>query len=195
MTPRRALTLAALCALSTIAACGPILAPRPDPSRFFTLTPIADAGSTPGKLAGRTLGIGPLTLPQYLDRPELVWRVGSNEIRQASFEYWAGSLQKQFTTTLAQNLQVLLEPSQIVLHPWYMGTPPDVAVEIDVVRFELASDGAAHLVARWRLRKGTIVTHAGESKLDRPVAGDTASTVAALSELVGDLSREIANAI
>ena len=195
MTTRRSLVLGWLCALAFGAACTSLLAPRPDPSRFYTLTPIAAPGSASGKLAGRTLGIGPVTLPQYLDRPELVWRVGSNEIRQSTFEYWAGSLEKQFTTVLTQNLQSLLAPSQIVQHPWYAGATPDVVVEVDVVRFELAEDRAAHLVARWRLRKGTTVARAEESKLDRAVAGETASTVDALSEVLGEFSRQIADAI
>jgi len=195
MTARRTRPLAMLSALAAFVACGAILAPRPDLSRYFTLTPIGDAGSTSGKLAGRTLGIGPVTLPQYLDRPELVWRVGPNEIRQATFEFWAGSLAKQISTTLAENLRTLLGPSEIVSYPWYPGTRLDVAVEIDVVRFELAKDGAAHLDARWRVRKGANVARAEESTLDRPVTGDTGATVAALSELLGDLSRAIADAI
>jgi uncharacterized protein len=193
MTARR--TLAMLAALVAFGACGGILAPRPDLSRYFTLTPIEDAGSTSGKLAGRTLGIGPVTLPQYLDRPELVWRVGPTEIRQATFEFWAGSLAKQISTTLAENLRSLLGPSEIESYPWYPGTRIDVAVEIDVVRFELANDGAAHLDARWRLRKGMNVVSAENSNLARPVTGDTGATVAALSELLGDLSRAIADAM
>jgi uncharacterized lipoprotein YmbA len=184
-----------LSALVAFVACSPILAPRPDLSRYFTLTPIADAGSASAKLAGRTLGIGPVTLPQYLDRPELVWRVGPNEVRQAKSEFWAGSLAKQFSATLTENLRALLGPSEIVSYPWYPGTRLDVVVEVDVVRFELANDGAAHLVARWRLRKGTNVARAEESSFDRPVTGDTGATVAALSELLGDLSRAIADAV
>lgn len=173
------------------------LAPRPDPSRFFTLTPIADAPPAAGALSGRVLGIGPITFPRYLERPELVTRVGPNEVRNATSDYWAGSLAKQFESTLAQNLQNLAAPASIVIYPWYASTPPDVIVEIDVIQLERATDGEAHLVARWRMKKGrpATVVRAAESTLLRPAAADPASTAAALSELLGQLSREIAGAM
>ena len=181
-------------ALASLAACT-IFAPRPDSSRFFTLTPIGGAESASGALRDRTLGIGPITLPNYLDRPELVTRVGPNEVRNATFDYWAGSLQKQFASTLAQNLQTLLGPSAIVTSPWYPGSPPDVSVEVDVVEFERGPDGEARLVARWRLSKAGKDAHAAEARLTRPTTEDPASTVAALSELLAQFSRDIAAAV
>jgi uncharacterized lipoprotein YmbA len=173
-----------------------ILSPRPDPSRFFTLTPIAEPGPNPGALAGHVLGIGPITFPPYLDRPELVTRVGPNEVRSAAFDYWAGSLAKQFETTLSHDLQALLGPSSVQSYPWYAGGQPDLVVEVDVAEFERAIDGQAHLQAGWRLRKPSgEVLRAAETKLARPAAGDPGSTVAALSELVGEFSRELADAV
>jgi uncharacterized lipoprotein YmbA len=186
----------ALTAALLAGACS-ALTPRPDPSRFFTLTPITDAAAAPGAVSGRILGIGPVTFPRYLDRPELVTRVGPNEVRNAVSDYWAGSLAKQFESTLAQNLQALLSPSSIVTFPWYSAAEPDAIVEIDVRQFERATDGQAHLVARWRVKKGhpAAVTRAGEFALSRPAPDDPVSTAAELSDLVGELSREIAAAV
>jgi len=171
--------------------------PRPDPSRFFTLTPIADAPAARGALSGQVLGIGPITFPRYLERPELVTRIGPNEVHNAASDYWAGSLAKQFESTLAQNLQALLSPSSIVTFPWYSAGEPDGIVEVDVRQLERGTDGQVHLVARWRVKKGRGggVARAGESALSRPAADDPVSTVAALSELVGELSRELAEAV
>ena len=174
-----------------------VLAPRPDPSRFFTLTPLGEPGPNPGALAGHVLGIGPITFPPYLDRPELVTRVGPNEVRSAAFDYWAGSLTKQFEATLSHDLQALLGPSSVQTYPWYAGGQPDLVVEVDVVQFERAIDGQAHLQARWRLRNGKsgAVLRAGESNLAHQAAQDAGSTVAALSELLGQFSRELADAV
>ena len=173
-----------------------ILSPRPDPSRFFTLTPIAEPGPNPGALAGHVLGVGPITFPPYLDRPELVTRVGPNEVRSAASDYWAGSLAKQFETTLSHDLQALLGPSSVQSYPWYAGGQPDLVVEADVAQFERAIDGQAHLRALWRLRKASgEVLRAGESNLARSAAPDAGSTVATLSELLGQFSRELTDAI
>ena len=173
-----------------------VLSPRPDPSRFFTLTPIGEAGPNPGALAGHVLGIGPITFPPYLDRPELVTRVGPNEVRSAASDYWAGSLAKQFETTLSHDLQALLGPSSVQSYPWYAGGQPDLVVEVDVAQFERAIDGQAHLRGLWRLRNGKsgTVLRAGESNLAHLAAQDAGSTVAALSELLGQFGRELADA-
>jgi len=178
--------------------CGcSVFSPRPDPSRFFTLTPIADPPAATGVLAGRVLGIGPITFPPYLDRPEIVIRLGPNEVSSARSDYWAGSLANQFETTLSQNLQSLLGPSAVEISPWYAGAEPDVALEVDVLQFEAAADGQAHLRARWRLRKGASrgAQRAAETNLAHAAAQDPGSAVAALGDLLGQFSREIADAV
>jgi len=178
--------------------CGcSVFSPRPDPSRFFTLTPIADPPAATGVLAGRVLCIGPITFPPYLDRPEIVIRLGPNDVRSARSDYWAGSLANQFETTLSQNLQALLGPSAVEISPWYAGAEPDVALEVDVLQFEAAADGQAHLRARWRLRKGASrgAQRAAETNLAHAAAQDPGSAVAALGDLLGQFSREIADAV
>jgi uncharacterized protein len=193
---RRRVRLAGAAALALLAACNVrVLEPRPDPSRFFTLTPGAAPSGATGALAGQVLGVGPITFPHYLDRPELVTRIGPNEVRHAASDYWAGSLAEQFLATLKQNLQALLAPSAISLYPWYPASQPDVAVEVDLQRFERASDGGAHLVARWRLRRGGRIVHAAESNAERPSGEDPGAAAAALSELLDAFSREIADAV
>lgn len=61
------------------------------PTRFYTLSPLAAAlGSTPPTLLPDvTVGVGPVTLPPYLDRPQLVTRAGGNRVVLAEFDSWA----------------------------------------------------------------------------------------------------------
>jgi len=187
----------ALLAAATIASCS-VLTPRPDPSRFFVLTPLPDAASAATGNHVSSLGVGPILLPRYLDRPEIVTRVGPNEVKPAVFEYWAGSLSHQFQTVLTQNLQALVHPDRVQTYPWYAGAAPELVVEVDVQRFEPSSDGRVDLVARWRVRKGSALgtLRAGDSNLTRPLSSADADTVAvALSGLLDDFSRELAKAI
>jgi uncharacterized lipoprotein YmbA len=81
-------------------------------------------------------------------------------------------------------------------YPWYAGALPDLVAEVDVLQFERAVDGQVYLRARWRLRKGKSaeVLRGGESNLAHPAAADAGSTVAALSELLAQFSREVADA-
>lgn len=167
---------------------------RPDPSRFFVLTPMA-ASSDAAAALDASVGVGPLTFPTYLDRPELVTRVSANEIRRATFEFWAGSLAEQFKTTLAQNLQTLVGGGPIRTFPWYAAAAPELAVEVDVRSFEPATDGQAHVAARWRIRKGADQKILAGADFDRAraLAGTAPEqAAAALSEILGELSSEVA---
>ncbi len=186
--------LAALLLAAVLAGCT-IFTPTADRSRFFMLTPIATVAGAP--FAG-SVGLGGVTLPPHLDRPEIVTRVSPNEIRRATFDYWAETFADQFKATLAQDLQALLGGGPVAIYPWYAAAAPDVVVEVDVQSFERATDGQAHLVAHWRIRRGSARKSVATGDFDRarPLGGSTPEdTAAALSALLGDLGGELASAI
>jgi uncharacterized lipoprotein YmbA len=67
-----------------------------------------------------------------------------------------------------------------------------------MLRFESNTRGEVQLSARWEILDTNKRTQlqAGESGITRqPTAQSTDASVAALSEALGDLSREIANAV
>jgi uncharacterized lipoprotein YmbA len=71
-------------------------------------------------------------------------------------------------------------------------------VTIEMLRFESNTRGEVQLSARWEILDTNKRTQlqAGESGITRqPTAQSTDASVAALSEALGDLSREIANAV
>jgi uncharacterized lipoprotein YmbA len=187
----------------SLAGCGNFSA-KPDPSRFFTLTAIAQPGATPGKdlsnLAGVSLGIGPIRLPGYLDREEIVTRVSPNRIDFSEYDRWAEPLDASFTRVLAQNLSVLLHTNRLVFYPWEPNRRPNYQLTVQVIRFESNDRGEVYLSARWEIfdtsNNNRISLRTGESGITRqPTAQSTDASVAALSEALGDLSREIANAV
>jgi uncharacterized lipoprotein YmbA len=181
--------------------CG-TFSPRPDSSRFFTLTAIAQPGSVTTRAssnpAGVSIGIGPIRLPGYLDRQEIVTRVSQNRIDLSENDRWAERLETNFTRVLAQNLSVLLNTDQLVFYPWELNRKPNYQVTIEMLRFESNTRGEVQLSARWEILDTNKRTQlqAGESGITRqPTAQSTDASVAALSEALGDLSREIANAV
>ena len=186
------------CILIALCAACALVRPGPDRSRYFVLTPIAhverDGGEPRRDLA---VGLGPITFPPYLDRPEVVSRVRTNELRPSPFDFWAGSLNEQFKSALSQNLALMIGQCRVTMYPWYAGTF-DATVGIDVLRFEVNTDGSAHLVARWAIRdgRGAAVGDVRESNLSAPVAGrDASEAVAALSDVLIEFSRELATAV
>jgi len=203
------ITLRNVCAISAIAiaialaGCGPILAPRADPAKFYLLTPAADPPSTQTAAAQRsaggfTLGLGPVKLPPYLDRPEVVTRSAPNRLDLSKTDRWGESLQNNFTSVLTRDLAAQIGTQQIVVFPWYSTTHIDMQVQVEVYHFETDSQGNARLSAKWTVRDGAgkNILYSAESNLIQPSKpGDSADGAAALSRTVGDLSREIANMV
>jgi uncharacterized lipoprotein YmbA len=71
-------------------------------------------------------------------------------------------------------------------------------VEVEVLRFEANAAGDVQLSARWVVLETSkkAALKSGETLLSRqPAVKSTDAAVAALSETLADLSREIANAI
>jgi len=64
-------------------------------SRYYTLTPVPVGQDRKPDEPGTVpvvLGIGPVTLPDYLDRPQIVLRTSQNELVFSEYSRWAGSL-------------------------------------------------------------------------------------------------------
>lgn len=185
----------------SLAGCGNF-SPRPDPSRFFTLTaialPAAKATKESSNPGGVSLGIGPIRLPGYLDRQEIATRVSPNRIDLSEYDHWAEPLETNFDRVLGRNLAVLLPINRLVFFPWESTRSPVYQVEVEVLRFEASAAGDVQLSARWAVLETSkkVALKSGETHLVRqPAVKSTDAAVAALSETLGDLSREIANAI
>src|SRR5882757_4935 len=82
------------------------------PARFYVLTPLMAAKeATAAK--GPALGVGPVVIPQYLDRPEIVTRSSDNRLDLANFDQWGGRFGDNITRALAENLSGLLKTDRV----------------------------------------------------------------------------------
>jgi uncharacterized protein len=185
----------------SLAGCGSFLPkPKPSSSRIFVLfSPLQAAERQDLDPSGQiSLGVGPVRLPGYLDRREIVMRVAQNRFDLSENDRWAEPLDENLTRVLAKNLSVLLRTDRIVVYPWPIDKKPHYRVEIQVLRFESDSAGEAQLSARWAVidDTGKEAPNLKESRLTRPAKEKSIdAAVAALSETVADLSREIAKAV
>jgi len=169
------------------------------PSQFYML----DALDPPSESAalsseGLYLGVGPIKLPDYLDRPQIVTRPDPNRVDMNEFRRWAGSLQGNFQRVLARNLGILLGSRNVAEYPWDDPFDPDYRLVIDVYRFDGNLGGEVWLEARWSLtgRDRIRLLRGGQTSIREPVVGeDYHSLVAAESKALEALSREIAAAL
>lgn len=170
------------------------------PSSFYLLSPLAEAKARQEVLAegGSSLGIGPVTLPDFLDRPQMVFRAGPNRIDIDEYQRWGGSLRADIINTMSENLAHLLGTSRVVVLPTEVRLPVDYRLVVDILRFEAGDDGQAHLKVRWAVidPSAEVALAMRESSYRHPFAtGDRDAQVAALSTTLGDFSREVAETI
>jgi uncharacterized lipoprotein YmbA len=174
------------------------------PTDFYLLQPLNSSGEERGAAVGEgtVLWVGPVRVRDYLNRPQIVTRTSSNEIKIHDFHYWGEPLNSNFTAILAENLSVLLSTDRILIFPFrkQQGLPMDYQVSVDVIRFDGEPGVKASLLAQYYILKfdgnerKQIVTR--QPSLSKPLADKSFETlVATMSELVADLSREISEEI
>jgi uncharacterized lipoprotein YmbA len=171
------------------------------PSRFYLLSAVPNTETASLEMSGQqgpTIGVGPVTLPRYVDRPQIVTRTSPYELKVAEFDRWAEALDTNFTRVLAENLSILLPTARVVMSPWPRAIPIDYQVTVDVTHFLSQVGGDSLLIADWTLFKGEgqDALTSGRSRFSASPGGqDYAAIVAAMSQTVASLSREIATTI
>jgi hypothetical protein len=144
-----------------------------------------------------SLGIGPVTIPAYLDRPQIVSRQGPEELSLAEFHYWSEPLKAGVPRVLADNLAVLLGTDRVSLFPWAKAPAGQVQIVVDMTRFEGVLGKEIALSARWRLlgSDGTelVVRQAAITEATGGAGYD--ALVVAMSRALGTLSRDLAAAV
>jgi len=134
-------------------------------------------------------------LPEYLDRDEVVTRVGPNRLQLSDKDRWAEPLNDNFRQVVAQDLTQSLGTHSITFFPWVGTTHVDYQVIIDVYRFETDPSANAQLVAHWQVLDGSgKLLYASDSNLSEQ-AQPGEPIAAALSRTVEGLARQIASAI
>ena len=170
-------------------------------TRFYLLSSIEVPDSERKPLTDEpcfSIGIGPINIPDYLDQSRIVIREAPNEVTLGEFDHWAEHLNDNFTRVLAKNLSILLCTKTVVVFPWRGVVPIDYRIEMDLLRLDGNLGGNVSLEAWWIVFRGDgkKMLLAKKSILKEAVGGsDYKSLVSAESRALGQLSREIAEAI
>jgi hypothetical protein len=183
--------------LTFVAGCaGP--SPR---SSYYLLSALPDqeiGQTTTAASDGLSIGIGPVSFPDYLDRQQIVIRTGPNEVSFSEFDRWAEPLKNNFMRVFKEDLVELLRTDNIFVYPW----PPDAVFEfqvsVEATRFDAHPGDMSELDVQWMI----IRAHDREVVLSRKSSytvdldgSDYNTIVAAQSRTVADFSREVAAAI
>lgn len=187
---RRLATILICCAVvALIAGCAS------SPSRFYTLS--STAVTTAPSLSSYNVSVGPVSLPEVVNRLPIVIRTGPNQVSLSEFERWASPLKGEISRVVAENIASLLGTPQVTIFPQSLPADDSYRVIIDVLRFDSEPGKAATIDAMWTVTsaKGKQ-THRRRTTLTEPTQGDDyPALVAAHSRALGRLSADIARMI
>lgn len=187
MTRRSALP-ALLLAAAALAGCS-----SPPKTNFYTLTPASSPARADAK-ASYSVALGPIALPESLDRPQMVLRTGANQVAIAEFERWAGPLKNEIALAIAESLKAQLGGASVFTYP--QGAGADVTVAVDVQRFDSALGEAATVEVLWQVRAAKGAPRSGRSQVREATAGPGYDAlVAAHGRALAAVSSDLAAAI
>jgi uncharacterized lipoprotein YmbA len=161
-------------------------------SNYYLLT--AKHGAAPTG-AEHSLGIGPIEIPEYLNRSNMVYNRQGNKLQVANLDSWAEPLDEGVKRVMAINLAQLLNTHEVRSFPWHPKRAPDYGVQLNILALD-ANEQEATLAAEWLVYRTTDAEPVQRriSLLHQPMPagelkpGDVASAYSALllqlSELI-----------
>jgi uncharacterized lipoprotein YmbA len=168
-------------------------------SSFYTLNAIQLPEPSPAVVRPATpimIAIGPVTVPELVDRAQIVTRVDANRVSIDEFARWADPLTSQIPRVLGADLQQLIPGAIVWTYPQRVDDNA-YRVSVDVQEFDASVQGSVMLAAIWTVlppRRGQPVS--GRSVAQEAVSGPGYDPlVKAYSRALASVAGEIAAAI
>jgi uncharacterized lipoprotein YmbA len=165
------------------------------PERFYVLAPQGTADHAPPAGPARDVVLIVTSIPDSVDRPQLVRAIGPNEVEVLDLERWGEPVRSGIANALIHDLQRRLPGSRIA--PAGSADDHDApVVAVDIAAMQGSRAGAVHLEARWRVRGAGGATASGALAADRQVDGSQPrQIVAAWSSELDEVAQGIARSI
>ncbi|MGF6605398.1 putative lipoprotein YmbA [Paraburkholderia sp. WSM4175] len=180
-----------------LALAGALLGACKSPAtNFYTLSPDESLSST-GASRPIAAVIGPVTIPEIVDRPQIVTRIANNEVAVNEFDRWAQPLGGDIGRVIAADLGALLNSQQISVFDAVRDPSVVWRVRIDVMRFESVPGRDVTVDVLWTVRPpGKIRAVTGRSVARESVSGPGFEPIiAAHDRALASVSRDIAAAV
>lgn len=185
-----------LIVLLAVGGCSLGRSPR---SSFYMLTSPAETTVPAERFAvtGPRVAVGPVSVPGYLDRPELFLRKGnSTNVELTEFHQWSEPITDGVTRVLCDAISASLAARKGLAFPLRSPLHPQWRISIDITRLDGSLKGEVLLDAGWILadEQGTEVRSGRFVR--RAPAGETITTlVQAQSALLAELGATLGRII
>jgi len=179
-----------------LAACSAL--PGSAPTQYYILKTV-DGVSTGGSQItipeGVNVGIGPIQIPGYADRPQIVTFDSGAEIIVSDFDHWAEPLNDAIKRVVTANVATLIGEEKVFSYPAdFRPDKQSLQVAVNVIDITETGAGIARFVVRWHVKElydNNVLTRHAKTYETQAVVGDYNSYANALSQLLGEFSHDI----
>ncbi len=172
------------------------------PSQFYTLTPesFGSSDAVSGVSFAHSVAVGPVSLPERVDRPQFVVRQGANQIVVLETRRWAEPLNSGIAEAVAGYLSHNLHGARVTPMTQSVAEEAEFDVSLDVQRFEMIVGEAAVIDMIWTIKRRDggakpIVGSSRERESAKPAADTADDAYAALVAAQGRALVSISSAI
>jgi uncharacterized protein len=139
--------------------------------------------------------VGPVSVPDGVDRPQLVMRRDANQVAIDDTHRWAEPLKDAIPRVLSDALAAELATPRVLTSRQSASLDFDYRVAIDVQHFESSASEASEDVI-WTIRtRGSQPARVGRTLVTEPVQGGFDALAAAHSRALARVAQDIARAI
>ncbi|MBL8447364.1 MAG: membrane integrity-associated transporter subunit PqiC [Zoogloeaceae bacterium] len=161
--------------------------------RYYALADGEPAVPTTAVVPGPGVVIGPVSVPERVDRPAMVRIEDRSQVTVADGHRWIAPIKAELASRVARAVAREAGWSQVVASPQASLVAPRFSVPIDVTGLETHGFQKVTLEAVWSVRQGAAVLAEGRFAASEPVVGgDYAGVAAAHARLADALARDIA---
>lgn len=162
---------------------------------FYTLTPVAAPEVEAAPEQPLSVSVGPVTLPELLDRPQLVVRVAANRVEILETHRWAEPLKEEIPRLLSQDMGRRLGSGRVFAYGQRAGADAKYRIPVDILRLEAVPGEAVTVEAAWSVR-GEGGKRVGRTVIREKTAGPGYDAVAdAMSRALDGISAEIVKTV
>lgn len=163
---------------------------------FYTLAPAAISSLSITAKTALSVTVGPVTMPELVDRPQLVRRVDGTRVLILETQRWAEPLKDALPRLLAGNLSVMLGTDRVSAYLQDAAREADCRVLVDFQRFD-ATDDIVAIDALFTIRRSADApAKTVRAQISEPIAGKNyEALVSAYSRALASLSRDIARVL
>ena len=173
-----------------VVACG-----TSPPVQYYSLQPVEPVLENDAENS-IIVRLGPLRIPEYLKRTQIVTRTDNAGVIVDDFSRWVEPLDQAMHSVVASNLDSLLSDVIVIAYPYITAIDFDYWILGGVSRFDADENGKVTLIVQWGLmdsKRNTILAPLRRQfEAQTTGSNDPGAIATAMSDVLNQFSHEIA---